>query len=255
MNEAVDRVLLEREQLDRGFSQSLGVSAVVHGLILIAGLIAPLIFPAGPVLQVADGFTIALPPGGGGVPAPPKAEPAPAAPAPPVTTAPEPDVPAPDIKKIVKPPKEEPRKGLPELDAKTKKRKDRERPMAQGNQSRTATTSATSQTPGIAFQPSGPGVPGGMDPNGDWYLAGVQRKIWMLWNQELRGAAHPPAIVQFTILADGSVSDVQVIQRSGNSTVDSAAQRAIYTAAPFAPLPKHYGTNAFTLKAVFKPED
>ena len=31
--------------------------------------------------------------------------------------------------------------------------------------------------PGLALTgPAGPGVPGGTDPGGDWYLAGVQRK-------------------------------------------------------------------------------
>jgi TonB family protein len=105
----------------------------------------------------------------------------------------------------------------------------------------------------VAFGPPGPGVPGGTDPFGDWYMAGVQRKIWMLWTQQVREAAAPEVVVAFTILADGSVTDVQLIQSSSIFLLDQAAQRAIQTAAPFGPLPRDYGTNRITIHARFKP--
>jgi protein TonB len=263
VNEAVDRVLLEREAVDRGFGAGVGVSAGAHLLLLVFGVAIPLLFPRPPRLEVADAFAVALPPGGRGAPSTREAGPAAPAPQPPVTTPPEPARP-PDPKQVVKPPKDE-RKGLPELESKTKKtnKKERERyvpPAVSAPDARTPNAASAggagtaSQTPGLQFGTAGPGVPGGMDPNGDWYLAGVQRKIWMLWNQQLRGGVHPPATVSFTIQADGSVSDVQVTQSSGIPTVDMAAQRAISTAAPFAPLPRSYGTNAFTIRAIFKPE-
>jgi TonB family protein len=88
---------------------------------------------------------------------------------------------------------------------------------------------------------------------GDWYLAGVQGKIWRNWAQQIRtDFAHPVGIV-FTILANGEVTDVQVVQSSGVLLLDLAAQRAVQTAAPFGPLPKNYGTNRYTVQAIFKP--
>jgi TonB family protein len=59
--------------------------------------------------------------------------------------------------------------------------------------------------------------------------------------------------VTFTILADGSVTDVQVTQPSGATMLDLAAARAVHSAAPFGPLPKDYGTNRKTVQALFKP--
>ena len=96
-------------------------------------------------------------------------------------------------------------------------------------------------------------VPGGTGAFSDWYLVGVQRKIWLLWAQQVREAATREVVVSFTILADGSVTDVRVVQPSGIFLVDQAAQRAILTAAPFGPLPKDYGTNRFTIQGIFRP--
>lgn len=269
MIDAVDRVLVERAAEERGFGLGLGLSSAVHGAILILGIVVPLLFPRQPKLEVTPGFMVALPPGGAGSPqvanpAPGNAAPPPQV-APPTTQPPAPEPPAPDPKKILKPPKEEPRKGLADPDAKppkNKKEKERERVKPQaasaaGPRPPTAglpgATGTASQTPGLSFGTVGPGVPGGTDPNGDWYLAGVQRKIWMIWNQQLRGASHPPVTVSFTIRGDGQLADVRVLESSGISSVDMAAQRAVSSAAPFSPLPRMYSTDAFTIRAVFKP--
>jgi TonB family protein len=253
VNEAVDRVLVERERGDRGFSTGFGISAGVHGAILLIAVALPLIFPPPPPLQIAEAFAVPLPPGGRGNPSAKEVPPAPQQaapqPAPPVTTPAAPEPPP----KIIKPPKEEPRQGLPEPDAKPVKPERRAAAPAAPTAAAPSASRAV-ETKGLSFAPAGAGIPGGTDPNGDYYLAGVQRKIWSIWNQQLRGGAQPAVTVSFTITADGSVTDVQPVQSSGIYTVDAAAQRAIQTAAPFAPLPKSYGTNAYTIRAVFKPE-
>jgi hypothetical protein len=89
-----------------------------------------------------------------------------------------------------------------------------------------------SATPGLEFGPPGPGVPDGTDTGGDWYLAGVQQKIWMLWNQQIKSGFTQPIGVTFTIMPDGSVTD---------------------NAAPFGPLPREYGQNPRTIQALFRP--
>lgn len=253
MNDAVDAVLVERAALERGFASSLLVSGFGHALLIGFSLVAVWIARREPPVRIATGFAVSLPPGGGGAPEAAPAPPAPAPPAPPVTQPAAPKAAPPP--KIIKPPQETVHRGLPDPDAKRSARRvpeppDFPPPGAQGGTARSA-----SATPGFALGPPGPGVPGGTDPNGDWYLASVQRKIWMLWGQQVKTDMRKEAIVSFTILANGSVTDVQLVQSSGVYLLDSAAQRAVLSAAPFAPLPKDYGTNRITIQGIFKPSE
>jgi TonB family protein len=251
VNEPVDRVLLDRERVDHGFSRSFGISAAVHGTILVLGVLAPLLFPAPPPLQIADAFAVPLPPGGGGKPSAQEAAPAPVQPAPQAPPVTMPAAP-PEPQKIIKPPKEEPRQGLPEPDAKPPKK---ERRPATVPPAGTAPGSAVAETRGLALAVAGPGAPGGTDPNGDYYIAGVSRKVWSIWTQQLHAGNFPTVVVEFTILPDGSLDGLpRIVQPSGMYAIDSAAQRAIATAAPFTRLPNNYGNNALTLRANFKPE-
>lgn len=262
MNDPVDRVLVERQRtLDAGFQTGVLASLVAHLLTVGLAFAAPLMFPKEPPIKIADGFAVVLPRGGGGNPdaggqetPPPVETPAP---------APQPEPPAPEPPKVLKPPKEEPKQGLPELDSRRKSKKpDKPAPRAVGKpdtkgKAKSAGTSqsgpgASSGTPGLAIGPPGPGIPDGAD-SGDWYLAGVQQKIWSIWARQIKTGFTKPVGITFTILADGNVTDVQVTEPSGVTLLDLAAQRAILTAAPFGPLPKTYDTNRKTIQAVFQP--
>ena len=214
-------------------------------------MVLPALLPKEPPLRIADGFAVVLPRGGGGSPtatSPPAAAPQPA---PVVSAAP---APAP---KVLKPPTSESRhpNALPAPDAKRASR--RARRAARGAAAATAaggTPGGTgSATPGLEFGPPGPGVPDGTDTGGDWYLAGVQQKIWMLWNQQIKSGFTQPIGVTFTIMPDGQVTDVRVTQKSGAALLDMAAQRAVLNAAPFGPLPREYGQNPRTIQALFRP--
>ena len=255
MNDPVDRLLDERQAMDRGLPGGFLVSLFAH-LTLVGGAFGVvLLSPHEPPLKVVDGFVVPLPPGGLGRPnAEPPATP-PAAPAPVPSAAPPEPPPKPEPLKVIKPPKPEPRRGLPEPDARRVKARPEPTPPA-----RVASTSSdrpagrSTETPGFEFGPPGPGVPGGTDMMGDWYLAGVQRKVWTVWMQQVKANFTQPITVQFTILADGSLDeDVRVVQSSGIALLDLAAKRAIYNASPFGPLPKTYGTTRFTIQGVFKP--
>jgi TonB family protein len=196
---------------------------------------------------VQTGFVVPLPPGGRGDPNVSAAAPA---------AAPQELPPAPKVEKqkpaIIKPPKDEPRKGLPALESKRSKPK---KPRDESPAGAPSSTGTSSQTPGLglAFGQVGPGVPGGTDMLGDWYLAGVQRKIYTIWVGQMKPQLRSDVIVQFTIQADGTTAEVQVVQSSGISLVDYAAQRAVMSAGPFSPLPKKYGTDRITIQAVFRP--
>jgi protein TonB len=253
VNDAVDRLIVERQAMDSGLGTGFTISVVAHVLIAGGMLAATLLGPRQPLLRVQDGFAVALPPGGGGVraakppaPAPPKPEPPAPNPAPPKMEPPP---------KVLKPPKEDRSKGLPEPDAKKSRKTEKAQPSTAPPRAAGVAggTGTSSETPGLEFAPPGPGAPGGTDVLGDWYLAGIQRKIWLIWSQQIRSAAAQPATVSFTILADGSVTDVRLAQSSGVFLLDLAAQRAVSSAAPFGPLPKAYGTDRYTIQAVFKP--
>jgi TonB family protein len=253
LNEAVDRLIAERERLDHGLRGSLFASGLAHALLGGLALVAPLLLPHGPALRVADGFAVVLPRGGGGFPTA-TSPPAPAAQpttAPPATLPPAPPA-------VLKPPAEAPRpRALPEPDSRRAPRRTElppPEPLApRGTKAAASGTGRGSATPGLEFAPAGPGVPEGTDSGGDWYLAGVQQKIWTTWHQQIRGGFTESIGVTFTILADGNVIDIRVTQPSTVTLLNLAAQRAILNAAPFGPLPREYGTNRKTLRAIFKP--
>jgi TonB family protein len=253
VNDAVNAQIERRQALDRGLSAGFLFSLAGHLLITGAAFAAAALAPKPPLLQVAPGFVVPLPRGGGT----PSVEPAAPAPAPPEPAPTRPDPPAPKAEpppKVIKPPKETPRRGLPPVDARKARTPAPTPPPRAGGPASDAraATSRTSTAPGIEFGPAGPGVPGGAD-TGDYYLAGVQQKIWTLWTQQIKTGFSRPVTVSFTILANGSVEDVRVVQSSGASLLDFAAQRSVLSAAPFRPLPKDYGTNRYTIQAIFRP--
>jgi TonB family protein len=264
VNDAVDRIIVEREAMDAGFARGLTASAVAHLFVVVLALVGHWIFPSGPPIKVADGFAVVLPRGGGGAPA--AAPPAPAKAEPEAATPPAP-VPVEKPPDVIKPPKEPPPKNrLPEPNApKARNKKPEKVPPPTGARQRGVDeraqtaggtrggSGASPETPGLSIGPPGPGVPDGTDTGGDWYLASVQQKIWMIWTQQIKTGFTHPIGVAFTILADGTVTDVRVTQPSGATLLDLAAQRSIYSAAPFAPLPKEYGTNRKTIEALFRP--
>lgn len=264
MSDAVDAVIVEREALDRGFSGGLVASVAAHVLVAGIALLWPLLVPSQPaVLLVPAGHFVPIPAGGGGT-----SNPAPAGPPPAVQKpAPPAEAPAPaPPPKVAKPPSREEggRNRLPDPDAKRSKKTPT--PAAAPVSARPGAPSTgratggggvggtgTSTLPeGLEFAPVGPGAPGGFGTEGDWYLASVHRKIWMLWARQIQ-SFQKPVLVRFTILADGQVTDVQVVESSGVSALDFAALRSVSSAAPFNPLPKAYGTNRFTIQALFKP--
>jgi protein TonB len=249
VREAVDRIIQERSQLDRGFANSFYLSLAFH-LLAVGGVFGmQLVLPREPIIQVADGFFVPLPQGGGGTPdAPP---PAPAPSPPDQGAAPEPP---PDVIKPPTPERPKERNGLPEPSTTPRKQPTPRPKVTPAPGTGVALGAGTgSQTPGLEFAPPGPGVPGGTDRHGDYYLAGVQQKIWMIWNQRIHDDVGRTVKVQFTIHKDGSLTDVRVVESSGGALLDLAAQRAVQSAAPFAPFPNNYGQERITIQAAFKP--
>ncbi len=153
-----------------------------------------------------------MPRGGGGTPQ----QPAPPAPEPVAKPKPEESAAPPPPPVVLKPPpKAEPRpNALPLPDSKTKRpptpppvravTKPTTTPSTGSAGTTPAAKSAASATPGLEFGPPGPGVPTGTETGGDWYLASVQQKIWMIWNQQIKTGYTQSVGVTFTIQPDGT---------------------------------------------------
>ncbi len=75
---------------------------------------------------------------------------------------------------------------------------------------------------------------------------------WRTNDVDARIQTAPPVIVTFTIRRNGSTANVRVVQRSGNTLLDDSAQRAVYDASPFPPLPAGYERDDATIEFWFQ---
>jgi periplasmic protein TonB len=98
--------------------------------------------------------------------------------------------------------------------------------------------------------------PGGGDFSGRFpsYVDAVRNRISSNWLQStvdptVRWA--PRADFSFTVLRDGSVTNVQMLQSSGNRSVDNSALRAIQSSSPMSPLPSNYSGSSVTVEFWF----
>jgi TonB family protein len=86
------------------------------------------------------------------------------------------------------------------------------------------------------------------------YVTAMTNAIRQNWQQPATGAApgKPPRVyVTFTIARDGKVDDVKIQQPSGNSRLDSSAQRAVM-AAKLPPLPREYTGSSVAVRFYFE---
>jgi protein TonB len=72
-----------------------------------------------------------------------------------------------------------------------------------------------------------------------WYAELIRERIAQNWRTnglDVRSQSSP-AIVSFTIMRDGTVRNPQIVQSSGNPTIDNTALRAVYESNPMPALP------------------
>ena len=99
--------------------------------------------------------------------------------------------------------------------------------------------------------------PGGGDFTGRFpaYVDAVRNRISSNWLQStvdpsVRWA--PRAQFTFQILRDGTVTNVQLTQSSGNRSVDNSALRAILSSSPVSALPSNYSGSSVTVEFWFE---
>lgn len=76
-----------------------------------------------------------------------------------------------------------------------------------------------------------------------WYVEAVQRRISGNWLQSTvdPSVAYAPRVeVTFTILRDGTITNLQILHSSNNYSVDSSALRAVKASSPLDRLPPQY---------------
>ena len=104
-----------------------------------------------------------------------------------------------------------------------------------------------SQTPGPSATGDRVIGQGGGDFGGryPWYVDAVRTRIQQSWDQStiepaVRAARQAHTIMSFRISANGSVSNIRVVQSSGNSSMDYSAMRALQSIDAFRPLPNDF---------------
>jgi periplasmic protein TonB len=88
-----------------------------------------------------------------------------------------------------------------------------------------------------------------------YYVDILRQRVAQKWRTsdvDPRMKTAPPVIISFSILRDGSVRDVRILQRSGNGVLDYSAQRAILEASPFPPLPSGFERNDANIEFWFQ---
>ena len=87
-----------------------------------------------------------------------------------------------------------------------------------------------------------------------WYVDAVQRRVSGNWLQSTVDPAlrfAPRAVVTFDILRNGAIANVQMLQTSGNASVDSSVVRAVQGSNPLQPLPSDYSGNKVSVEFWF----
>lgn len=87
------------------------------------------------------------------------------------------------------------------------------------------------------------------------YAQQIRQLVAQKWHTEdvdPRLQTAPIVIATFDLMRDGSVRNLQLLQRSGISALDFSVQRAIQDASPFPPIPPGYDRNSAKVEFTFE---
>lgn len=152
---------------------------------------------------------------------------------------------------------------IPEKDKKRPKRIERETSAAVSKLDRlpdptqvySRTEQAMSSTMYGIKGTNGIGV-GPQNPFGEqygWYAQQIFDRVNQKWNRaDVTSRAGARAIVRFVLQRDGSVQNVQLVQRSGSYTLDTSAQRAVLDAVPLPQFPRGFPYTSVSVDLIFE---
>lgn len=259
--EPVTSVLLERAREPGGLRNTVTVSAALHVGVAAIVVLAPALWGVRNVETPRTTMTITL---GGGAPGPRSGganpiggrpvqttEPAnprrPEALRPPAAKAPEMTMPAPKASKPA-PSKAEAQKAPVEARGKT---------LARGAEMRpgTAVAETGAKGEGWGLSTGGSGGTGSyLEINGNFccpdYISTMLARIERQWQG--RQGVRADAMVKFTILRSGMITDIALERGSGYTMLDIAAQRALYLTKQLPPLPDAFTEDHLAVHLLFE---
>jgi len=114
---------------------------------------------------------------------------------------------------------------------------------------------------GISGGPGGGGGAGFLDDATfayGWYLTNMTSVLGRNWARPVKPelATTLRAVVHFRVLKDGTVTDIELEQPSGDAVLDRSALRAVQDSNPLPPLPYQYGKDSLGVHFFFdlKPD-
>jgi len=87
-----------------------------------------------------------------------------------------------------------------------------------------------------------------------WYVSAVRNRIssnWLMTTVSPNIQTAPRIYLDFDILRDGTITNVQIIQSSEIPEVDRSALRAVLASNPLGPLPPEYAGNKVSVHFYF----
>ncbi len=122
----------------------------------------------------------------------------------------------------------------------------------------TSTLGQAAVSPMIGVQGSGGVGTSNSSPFGNrfgWYEKLIRERVAQRWrtndvDARLRNA--PPCIVTFNIARDGNISNIRIVQSSGNYALDKSTERAVYEANPMPPLPQGFEKSSANIEFWFE---
>jgi TonB family protein len=87
-----------------------------------------------------------------------------------------------------------------------------------------------------------------------WFVDAVRTRISSNWLQSMVDpsvSTAPRAVLTFQILRDGTITNIQILQTSGNTSVDNSARRAILSSSPVLKLPNDYSGSVVNVEFWF----
>ena len=85
----------------------------------------------------------------------------------------------------------------------------------------------------------------------DYYLEQARDRIQENFRISGKGYAGKIAMVEFTISANGTISDVRIVQSAGSAELDQLAKSALLETARLAPLPDSTGLQQVRSRVTF----
>ncbi len=122
----------------------------------------------------------------------------------------------------------------------------------------TSTMGRAAVSPLIGVQGSGGVGTSASSPFGNrfgWYEKLIRERVAQRWHTndvDSRLRTAPAVVVTFNIAKDGNVSNIKILQSSGNYALDQSAQRAVYDANPMPSLPQGFEKNSANIEFWFE---